>query len=199
MIIPEKISGRLGNKMFQIAYLYAQVRDGIIPDVYVQDYWYFEKYADDIKKLFGEGIGYLGQVGVHVRRGKNPIDPSEPAYKDNPFYVNLCEETTYYQEALKLFPDDNFIVFTDDILYTKEYMSNLLPKERYQIMDKNDEVDDLNLMASCKGLIGANSSYSWWAGFLNPNPSARIVFPSVKNWYKDGIERTVCPKEWIRI
>ena len=41
-------SGRLGNEMFRHAYLYAQVRDGIIPDVYLQSYEYFEKYTDEI-------------------------------------------------------------------------------------------------------------------------------------------------------
>ena len=28
-------SGRMGNEMFQYAYLYAQARDGIIPDWYI--------------------------------------------------------------------------------------------------------------------------------------------------------------------
>ena len=37
-----KLSGRLGNQMFQFAYLYAQEREGNIPDIYLQDEKYFE-------------------------------------------------------------------------------------------------------------------------------------------------------------
>ena len=77
--------------------------------------------------------------------------------------------------------------------------AKLLPETEFQIMEKGGEVEDFNLLASCDGIIGANSSFSYWAAYLNPNPDTRKVFPSVKNWYKDGIERTVCPKEWIRI
>ena len=188
-------SGRTGNEMFRHAYLYAQFRDGVIPDIYLQDYRYFEKYADEIKEMFGEGIGYLPQVGVHIRRAANPTSPTEPKYSENPFYVNLGE-TDYYERAMALFPEDNFLIFSDDPTWCKEKFKD---NTRVQVMDKGDEIEDFNLLASCKGIIGANSSFSFWAAYLNPNPDIKKVFPSVKNWYMDGVERTVCPKDWIRI
>lgn len=193
MITPEIITGRLGNKMFQTAYLIAQMKDGLIPDIFVQDPKYFEKYADEIKQLFGKGIGYLEQVGVHVRRGKNPINPDEPAYSDNPFYVNLSE-TDYYDRAMYLFPIDNFLVFSDDPDWCREKFKG---NPRVQVMDKGDEVEDFNLLSSCKDIIMANSSFSWWASWLNPNPAKVIVAP--KQWYADGIQRTVLPNSWIKI
>ena len=195
MITPEIIGGRLGNKMFQIAYLYAQMQDGVIPDIFVQDPKYFEKHEYAIKKLFGNGIGYLSQVGVHVRRGKNPIDPNEPAYSENPFYFNL-EDISYYEQAMKLFPKSKFLVFSDDNEWCLEKFKG---NPDVEVMDKSDEITDFNLLASCNGIIGCNSSFSWWAAFLCPNPSAKIVFPSKEHWYSDGIERTVCPQSWIRI
>lgn len=188
-------TGRLGNRLFQYAYLYAQRRKGLIPDIYLQSNEYFKDYEDEIKQMLGEGIGYLGQVGVHIRRGKNPSNPNEPAYHENPFYVNLCD-TNYYEQAMAMFPEDDFLVFSDDPEWCKEKFKD---NKKVQAMDKGDDVDDLNLLASCKGIIGSNSSYAYWAAFLNPNPNAKIVFPSVKNWYSDGIERTICSKEWIRI
>ena len=66
-------------------------------------------------------------------------------------------------------------------------------------MEGGTELEDFNTLASCDGIIGANSSFSYWAAYLNPNPAAKIVFPSVKNWYSDGVERTKCPESWIRI
>ena len=193
MIHPDIITGRMGNKMFQWAYLYAQVRDGVIPDWYLQDPKYFEKYADAIKKIYGQGIGYLTQVGVHIRRGANPISPDEPKYSENYYYTNLSG-SDYYERAMALFPEDNFLVFSDDPEWCKEKFKD---NPKVQVMEKGDEVEDFNLLASCKDLIIANSSWSWWAAYLCPNEAKKIIYP--KNWYKDGVERTVCPSDWIGI
>ena len=196
MINPDIIFGRLGNRMFQGAFLYAQAKKMGV-DFYFQDPKFFEGYEEDIKVLFGQGIGYLDQVGVHIRRAANPINPNEPKYSENPFYVNLCESTDYYERAMKLFPDKKFLIFSDDISFCKEYFKG--NNNDVQIMEGGTELEDFNMLASCAGIIGANSSFSYWAAYLCPTLSAKIVFPSVKNWYKDGVERTVCPKEWIRI
>lgn len=179
--------------MFQIAYLYAQVKDGIIPDWYLQDPKYFEKYADEIKALFGEGIGYLSQVGVHIRRGANPASPDEPKYSDNPFYIDLCS-TDYYERAMGMFPNEKFLVFSDDPEFCREKFKD---NADVQVMEKGDETEDLNLFASCKSQIIANSSWSWWGAFLNPLPNAIVVAP--KQWYADKIQRTKLPELWIKI
>ncbi len=190
----DKTFGRLGNKLFQAAFLYAESRKRGV-DFYFQDPKYFAGYEEEIKKLFGEGIGYLDQVGIHVRRAANPIDPTDPKYSENPFYVNLCD-TDYYADAMKLFPNKKFLVFSDDTSFCKEYFKE---NGNVQIMEGGTELEDFNMLASCESQIIANSSFSYWCGYLNPNPSKIVVAPSVKNWYSDGIERTVCPKEWIRI
>jgi len=189
---PDIIFGRLGNRMFQGAFLYAESkRRGT--DFYFQDPVYFKDYEDDIKKLFGDGIGYLSQVGIHIRRASNPINPQEPKYSENPFYVNLSD-TDYYERAMAMFPGEKFLVFSDDPEWCKEKFKD---NPDVQVMEKGNEIEDFNLLASCKDLIIANSSYSWWAAFLCPNESKRIIAP--KNWYTDKKERTKIPKSWIQI
>lgn len=189
---PNFFTGRLGNRLFQTAYLYARIKDGTIPDWYLQDPEYFKGYEEEIKQLFGEGIGYLNQVGVHIRRGANPINPNEPPYSENPMYVDLCK-TDYYERAMEMF-DDDFLVFSDDPEWCKIKFEG---SPRVQVMEKKDEVEDFNLLASCKHQIIANSSFSWWAAFLNPNETKIIVAP--KQWYSDGLERTKLPVEWLKI
>lgn len=193
MIEPEVITGRLGNKMFQFAYLYAQMRDGVISDTYVQDEKYFKKYADEIKQMYGQNIGYLSQVGIHVRRGKNPFIPSEPKYNENPFHFDICS-TDYYERAMAMFPGEKFLVFSDDPEYCKERFKG----DNVQVMERSaSDIEDFNLLASCKHLIIANSSFSWWAAYLCPNESKIIVAP--KEWYSDKETRTVLPETWIQI
>ena len=192
MIDVHTFSGRMGNEMFRHAYLYAQARRGLIPDVYLQDPKFFEGFEEEIKQMYGEGIGYLSQVGVHVRRAANPVNPSEPKYSENTFYTNLSE-TDYYERAMALFPGEKFVIFSDDPEFCREKFKG----ENIQVMEKGNEIEDFNLLASCKDQIIANSSFSWWTAYLNPNPAKKVVAP--KQWYKDGVQRTKLPSEWITI
>jgi hypothetical protein len=184
--------GGLGNNLFQFAYLYARVKDGIIPDLYLQDPKYFEQCAEEVKGLLQDGIGFIPFVSIHVRRGTNEANPNEPAYADNPFYVNLSD-TDYYEKAIEMFPKKNFLVFSDDIEFCKTKFTG----DRFQFIEDQTEVEDLNMMASCESNIIANSSFSWWAAFLNPNPIKTVVAP--KHWHPDEVERTRCPDNWIRL
>lgn len=190
---PDIIQGRLGNQMFQIAYLLAHHWKGEIPDIYLQSEEYFKEYKEEIKQLFGDGIGYLDQVGIHVRRAANPINPDEPKYSENPFYVNLGD-TDYYEKAMAMFPNEKFLIFSDDPEWCKEKFKD---NPNVQVMEKGDEIEDFNLLSSCKSLIIANSSFSWWAAYLCPNETKKIIAP--KQWFSDGVERIKLPKEWITI
>lgn len=178
----DKHFGRLGNRMFQSAFLYAYARDHGI-DHYYQDPKFFEKYASEIKQLFGEGISYDDRVSIHARQGD---------YVNNSFYINLLN-SDYYQEAQKLFSDDRFLIFSDDIGICKKAFIG----DQYDFSEGRSEEEDLKLMASCKSNIIANSSFSYWAAWLNPNPDKKVIAP--KQWYSDGIERTKCPEQWIRL
>lgn len=62
----QKNFGRLGNSMFQYAFLYSYAKDNGI-DYYFQDEKWFKKYEKDIRKMFGGGIGYDDRVSLHVR------------------------------------------------------------------------------------------------------------------------------------
>jgi hypothetical protein len=188
-------TGRIGNRLFQISYLYAQVKEGKIPDWYVQDYRYFEKYEKELQELFKEDIGYLPYVAIHLRVGSNPINPNEPSYIDNPYYIPLCK-TGYYIDAINLFPNRKFLVFSDDIPFAKTYFEG----DKFAFDDSENDVDSFNRMASCDSQIIANSSFSYWAAYLNPNLAKKVIAPTYDKWYHDGsTTRTVIPKTWIQI
>lgn len=189
--------GGLGNLMFKQAYLWAQMRDGHIPDIYVQSIKYWGKYKDEVRNLFGSGIGRDERVALHIRRGDY--------LKVSQFHINLWD-TGYYQEAVKLFPNAKFLVFCKDSQNPKQDQDDREWCERnvpqlgidFEMFNHTDsETDDMNAMASCVGLIGANSSFSWWAAFLNPHHDRKIIFP--KNWFVDNVQRTELLDEWVKI
>lgn len=204
MVNPDIIFGRLSNRLFQMAALYAYCRDNNYP-IFVQDEKYFAKYADEVRQLFGDGIvpGSIDRVAIHVRRAKNPINPLEPAYSDNPFYENLSHHLhedmsdNYYVRAMKHFPDEKFLIFSDDIQWCKQ--SPLFQGDQFEFSDGKSDIEDLNGMASCKHIIGANSSMSWWGAFLGEYPGRKIIFP--KKWFSNPEhERFIgIPERWERI
>jgi hypothetical protein len=191
---PRILFGRLGNSLFQYSYIYAQMKRGEIPDIFIQDPKYFDEYKDEIKALFSEDIGYLPYVAMHVRRGKNPINPDEPAYSENEFYTNLMD-TRYYAHAIDQFPRSKFLIFSDDMKFAKENFQG----EIFAYDESDNDIESFNKMASCDGIIMANSSYSWWTAYLCPNKQAKIVCPSETTWYADGVVRTRVPKEWVQL
>lgn len=182
MIPIQCITGRLGNQMFQFAYLLDQSKKGTIPDVYLQDEYFFKESAGEIRNLYSGGIGFTPYVSIHVRRGD---------YVGNSFYADLFEDG-YYKRAMELFLGEQFLVFSDDITWCK---GQELFKE-CAFAEGNDAIEDMNMMASCKHNIIANSSFSWWAAWLNPSPLKKIVAP--KSWFS-GDKEISLPNSWIRI
>lgn len=182
--------GGLGNHMFQGAYLYAKVRSGEIPDIYVQDFKYFEPYKEEIRAMYREGIpARKDRVAIHLRRGD---------YVNNPFYVDLTK-TEYYERALEYFPNEKFLLFCADRQGAND------PKDKqwcvdwmtskgvpFELWQGDNEIDDMNAMASCKSQILANSTFSMWSAFINPYKE-KIIAP--KHYYTDGVERTIFPKD----
>lgn len=182
MVNPDKIFGRLGNRMFQGAFMYAYAKHNGC-DFYFQDPEYFAGCEQEIKALFGADIPpKTNKVAIHVRRGD---------YVNNEFYTDLST-INYYYEAMREFPDAEFLVFSDDIEWCKKQEIFL----GCDFSEGNTEIEDMNLMASCVGHIIANSSFSWWGAYISPY-TKKVVYPS--RWYADGMTRTKCPSDWIRI
>lgn len=190
MIEPRKLFGGLGNRLFQMAYLYARVKDGTIPDIYIQDEKWFENAKEDIKAMYGQGIGKRDMVSLHIRRGD---------YLNNTFYVNLAE-TDYYERAMAYFPDAKFLVFCadrqngSDDKADMEWCKQKFKGKQFEFWEGGNEIDDLNAMASCRGHIMANSSFSFWGAYLG---GGKTIAP--KAWFTDGKERIKLLDEWTII
>ena len=196
MVPLTNITGRLGNQLFQFAALFAYAKQMEV-DYYFQNLMFFHQAKEEIRTMFSTGIEEpIDAVAVHIRRGGNPYQPNELKYSENPFYVNLCA-TDYYEKATALFPDDKFLIFTDDpIFVTNEW--KLYDQKRMTLVEGGSDIQDMNKMAACKGHIIANSTFSWWGAWLSPNyPYNRVIAPN--QWFADGIDRTVMPDHWEQI
>lgn len=192
--------GGLGNLMFKEAFIWGQFRNGNIPDIYVQSAKYWMGHREEIRTRFNHGIGQIDKVAIHIRRGDYLKTPQ--------FHSNLWD-TDYYKKAVQMFPTETFLVFCkdsqseqqdeDDHAWVLDNMPFLLPQGRYELYDHTEsETDDFNVMASCKGLIGANSSFSWWAAFLG-DPNKKVVMPKEERWFTDKQPRCELLLNWTAL
>ena len=115
-----------------------------------------EKYPDVRTSIF-----------LHIRGG----DYVGNAYHD----IGL---DGYYTRAIALFPGAHFFVMTNDVEYAK---TRPFLKDISYTLITEPELESLYLLSLCAGGICANSSFSWWGAFLNPN--RKIVMPD--KWYAD--------------
>jgi len=180
--------------------------DGAIYIGYFQSHKYFLDIRDALLELFKPRLlsEELNQslldlkknsVSIHVRRGDYVTNS-----KSNSFH-GLCS-LEYYHEGisfiLEKIDDPTFYVFSDDIDWVKE---NLKLKHSHKFISfiKSSPCDELYLMSRCHHNIIANSSFSWWAAWLNNNPEKIVVAP--KNWFKDPTIDTsdLIPSSWIRL
>lgn len=93
----------------------------------------------------------------------------------------------------------HYFIFSDDI----EWCSQNLNDSNMTIVDHSYKGDRftyyLQLMSRCKNFIIPNSSFAWWAAWLNDNPEKLVVSP--KAWFNrpDMNMSDITPKNWIRI
>jgi len=131
-----------------------------------------------------ERIVNSNSVSIHVRRGD---------YLTNDGFNVL--PLSYYQKAIKQIEGVKFLyIFSDDIKWCKENFEE-------GVFVHLEEYLDFELMKSCKSNIIANSTFSWWAAYLNDNPKKIVIAP--KQWRARISDQEIfdkdffLPKDWI--
>jgi len=180
---------------------------------YFHGYWqtekYFLKYADEIKHKFsflGEmnavnkeianKISKENSVSLHVRRGDYISD------KKNHSIHGFCG-LEYYQNAINYIASNVkgpvFYVFSDDVSWVHKNLKLSFEVVYVDINSGDDSYRDMQLMSMCRHHIIANSSFSWWGGWLGSNASKIVVSP--KQWFvSENIDYSdVIPDTWVRI
>lgn len=177
---------------------------------YLHGYWqsemYFAHAADEIRRDFAfpairdprnagmaQRIGAGLSVSLHVRRGDYLTLGTHA----------LCNQD-YYEAALArvldgLTGDPTVFVFSDDPDWARGNLP--LPCEKVVVDFNGPDADfeDMRLMSLCDHNIIGNSSFSWWAAWLNPHPGKRIAGPA--RWFGDPKLRNpdILPESWLRI
>lgn len=175
---------------------------------YFQTEKYFKEYSSEIINLFSYpeemvsaakekladkyGIyeTFKNSCSIHVRRGD---------YLNSPNH-HPVQNMNYYMKAIKQMPKDSiFLIFSDDISWCKTNFPDL--PEKFIFVEGNTDYEDLLLMSLCKNNIICNSTFSWWAAWLNQNTDKKVIIPSV--WFGPAYEshntKDLYCENWIKI
>jgi hypothetical protein len=163
--------------------------------------------SEDIKKdLFNRFNPILTNkekyVGIHLRTFHRPSDKCllfNPL--QTPTYLPCSFE--YYDRAINYFGNDFiYVVFSDNVQVARKIL------EKYSctfiFMENTKLYEDFYLMSLLDNLIISNSTFAWWAAYINTNVNKRIVTPwpwyRFRNysWEYQG-KHAICPPDWIEI
>jgi len=153
------------------------------------------RWSDDgesFRQKIAEGTR---NVGLHIRRGDYAHD------KKTNLYHGACS-AEYYQAALsemkKRIGNFKLFVFSDEIEWAGKNI-NWPGEIEYVSRTGLPDFEELLLMSYCRHQIIANSSFSWWAAWLNNNPEKIIISPKIWLQAADIDKKDLIPGNWLEI
>ena len=138
-------------------------------------------------------------VSIHIRR-TDYLNPKAG------LVFNNISNTDYYNKSIdyikKRVDNPAFFIFSDDIDWCKQ---NLNIENATYIVPKEDLMDfhDFELIKSCQHHINANSTFSWWAAYLDTKKDKTVIVP--KCWFNEKkrqeshLRGDMIPNNWIKI
>lgn len=181
-------------------------QDNSIFEGWFQSYKYFEEITPQIRKAFTfrnpilpssqellNKIQSSKAICLNVRR-------TDFLKVDNLNTTNKAYFLNAAKEMVKLVKDPVFFIFSDDVEWCRENILFDYPSIVVAHEHKGEKFGNyMQLMIACKHFIIPNSSFAWWAVWLNQNASKNVIAP--KNWFNDPTINTsdLIPPNWLRI
>ena len=184
----------------------------VILSGYFQNEQYFKKDVESTRMNFNFKEPLSGKnweltdklictdsIALHVRRRDFLSDQNTVSD------FKTCSKE-YYQAAIEYMMgkvlNPQFYVFSDDMEWVKNNISFRCNRVVYVDWNRGSEnYRDMQLLSLCTHNIIANSSFSWWAAWLNANSSKIVIAP--QEWFLCEEPNTLLsqfyPCGWIKL
>ena len=158
---------------------------------YFNDERYFKENKQEIISLYRKAIYSVNpfrnknqpnkKIGLHVRRGdylkfQQVFYTLEKEYYDNALsYFSSIQGIDYLEHK------EDVVVVSEDVEWCKQN----IPAGEYR---NGSILEDFHFLMHTEGVVIANSTFSWWAGYLNPFTSEKISVVYPLEWFKGRLE-----------
>lgn len=171
-------------------------------DIYLQGNWgsikYFMTEIQAVRKMF-TFKSRLSPEAEKVRQKIERCSNSVTIHYRRGDYVKLgaCITPDYFIEAMKYMTRnlDNpvFYCFSEELDWVRKQFKKLPYHIEYVDYSSDHKgIEDFRLLEAGKHQIISNSSYSWWAAYLNCHQDKIVIAPKGGIWNED-----FCIEEWI--
>jgi hypothetical protein len=162
---------------------------------YFQSEKYFAGQEDLIRHLLTpRGVPpfsrYRGTASLHVRRGDYLLLPDH----------HPILPMDYYTRAMGLLRSagaGKFLVFSDDLEWCRAHFRG----HDIDVVPDMGAIEQLATTIACEFHIMANSTFSWWGAWLDPNPEKIVIAPVA--WFGPGYAhfdtKDLIPDGWTRL
>lgn len=176
--------------------------------VYLDGYWqcpkYFEAEENDLRHMYipkqisdevfeiGEKMRHENSVALHVRRGDYP--------KKRLWYSRLLAlDDEYYKQAVREMeerrPGCQYYLFSNEIDSAKNMIQQIIERDVEVIRGLSlTALDEWYLMGCCQNQIIGNSTFSWWAAYVNGKQDKVVCAPN-----KYFGNENIIPSNWVQI
>lgn len=181
------------------------------PDnVYLEGFWQDERYFADIADIIRREFTLKNPLGAAARYWQEKISAAQCSvsiHVRHGDYLSLESlqihgvlPLNYYRHCVdqlkQLCPNLTVFVFSDNLNWCRKNFHFGVPT-KFVAGEGLTDAEELHLMSLCKHNVIANSSFSWWAAWLNQNPDKKVFAPDP--WFVGGHERNTLPAAWTKI
>lgn len=159
---------------------------------YYDGYWqsekYFEKYREEILRLFTPSKTIIAKteewrntlkteccVAVHIRRGDYVRKGDKDISQGIDYYLKAMDYMRSHLEK------PLFCIFSDDLEWCKRQFSEYTDIVYVENRCKNGDLVDMYSMTLCNHGIMSISTFSWWGNWLRKdNSKSMVIYPDGK-------------------
>lgn len=193
------------NKFHQNGFGYEDI---IVQDSELIGYFQSEKFFKNCEKVIRDQFEFKKDIvdtvlekyptvkeslSVHIRRGDYVNQPNHHPTIPVSYYEKILNDIGHEYKSI--------FVFSDDTEWVKEKFTG--EKFIFPSFDYNVDMNSFVLMSLAKDNVIGNSTYSWWAAWLNKNPNKKVYTPHYKQWfgpsYSNLDTKDLIPENWIQI
>ena len=183
---------------------------------YFQSSKYFDVYKDNIfkllkisnkqlilKVLYENKINFDNTISLHFRLGDYnkfpeiyPILTAEYYIKAINYILGQTSQNKQKKNILYFCEESDLTEVLQIIIHLQQVFTELT----FERVDNTlTDWQQMLLMSLCKDNIIANSTFSWWAAWLNRNPAKIVIAP--QKWFNDTSHNTkdLIPGGWLRL